>query len=544
MEFKRGVPWYQLMYMKTDKIEKVPPHEVNRSFERAEKNYQNWIEKQSFDEITENILEKGTLKDKFASYKVLAQDEPLKMLEYLKTINELLAGKPRLQVDAMNCGVSIYTKFLLPKRNLRKFAVEPLKDAPENHLLLFYFEDRLKFYFDEFTKRLERAARAKQEFLRDNAIRQLGELLRLTKENSAVHLNILIDKFGDPLSAVSNIAKGTIQTVLRQHPYMCDQVVKVLQSRMNKFTEPAQKRALKFIGQINIKNGSDDTAKEVLKTARKQLMAILDKKDESNNKVITALMKSVQNCVGKCEPKEVEEIIDPLYRYIQHSSIVTTLPALRLLYVIHRAHGEIPIKFYEFFYKFFNSADLGSSNKHPQILNFLLEVLKAENDNSITCTFLHRLLHIGLHMNDMFAVSVLYFCAALFKEKPQLRSMIKKVNPDLEKKYDFRSDSPKSEGSTVTFPWILNMYMNYFHPSVVELATAIATGNEVKYDGDPFDDFAVTTQLKHIAGITEISEDDQKLVTNCFVGFDAIPDFDDEEGANDDDDAAADEAEN
>lgn len=535
MEFKRGVPWYQLMYIKNQQFEKVPPHEVKRSFERAEKIYQNWIEKQSIDEITENLLEKGTMKDKFASYKVLAQDEPLQMLEYLKTINELLADKPRMQVDAMNCGVQIYTKTLLPRRFLRKFADQPLKDAAENHLLVYYFEDRLKFYFDEFVKRIERAARAQQEFLRDNAIKSLGDLLRLTRENEKVLLNILIDKFGDPLAAVSNSAGKTIESVLKQHPQMTNETIKILQSRLGKFTEPAKKRALKFIGQLNLERGDKQASRDALATVRKELIPLLSKNDDSNNKVMASLMKQAQKCAEICDPKDIQDFIDPLYSYIEHSSFTTTLPALRLLYSIHKQAGQIPPKFYQFFYKFFNSPDLGSSTKHPQILNFMLEVLKAENDNTIVCQFLHRLLHIGLHMNDMFAVSVLYFCANIFKEKPNLKTMITKVDPELERKYDFRSDSPKSEAAPVTFPWILNMYMNSFHPAVKELAQKIAKLSDVKYDGDPFDDFSVTNQLKRIAGIKEATEDDQELLNNGFFGFESIPDFEDGNENEDDD---------
>ena len=527
MEFKRGVPWYEIIWSKSKSNEKLPQNEISREFNRAEKIYNDYVENQPIDEITASILEKGTLKDRFASYKVMAQDTPLLMLEYLKKLNELMSGKPRLQVDSMSCAAAIYGKNLLPKRRpLKKFADQVTRNCSDRVLLLYYFEDRLKYYYAEFIKATERAARAKQDFVRDPAIKTLGELMKQAPENELVILNILVDKFGDPLAAVSNIASIAIHNVLKDNPGMSPHVSKIIKQRMNNFSEPGKKRALKFIGQLQLQKDDKEAASELLATVREQLIPQLGKQNKENAKVISSLMRSAERCAEICDPKELKELVDPLYIFIAAAPISTALPALRLLHVLHKAQGSIPDKFYQFFYAFFNQTDFGSSQKHPQVLNFLLDVLKQEEDPKIACNFLHRLLHIGLHMNVMFTISVLYFCSTLFNEKPAIKGMMQKVQPELEMKYDFASESPNGEAATVTFPWILNLYMKHYHPAVVELAKKLAKGEEIQYNGDPFHDFSPTTQLNHISG-RKIEEDEQELLTNCFKEFDQIPDFED-----------------
>jgi hypothetical protein len=303
---------------------------------------------------------------------------------------------------------------------------------------------------------------------------------------------------------------------------------------MNNYTtDAAKKRALKFLGQLKIQANDKEAASELLQTVREQLIPLLNKKGrecKDNSKVISSLMRSAEKCAEICDPKELKELIDPLYAFVAASPILTALPTLHLLYVLHKAQGDIPPKFYQFFYAFFNNTEFGNSTKQPQVLNFLLDVLKDEKDPVIACNFIHRLLHIGLHMNIAFTVSALYFTATMFKERPDVKTMITKANPALESKYNFSNEAPTNEGATVTFPWILNLYMQHYHPSVVALATKIASNADIEYNSDPFADFAVTAQLNHIAG--NPVEDEPELVKDCFKEFDEIPDFDD----NDDDD--------
>ena len=526
MEFKRGVPWYEFIWSKqTNQQEKLPQNLISKEFDRAEKIYNEFVENQPIDEITANILENGTMKDRYASYKVLAQDHPLLMLEYLKKLNELMKGKPRLQVDSMACASQIYAKSLLPKkRPLKKFADQITRNASDRVLLLYYFEDRLKYYYAEFIKATERAARARQDFVRDPAIKTLGELMKEAPENELVILNILVDKFGDPLTSVSNVASIAIHNVLKDNPGMSPHVSKIIKQRMNSFSEPGKKRALNFIGQLQLQKDDKEAASELLATVREQLIPQLGRQKKEDSRVISSLMRSAERCAEICDPKELKELVDPLYIFIAAAPISTALPALRLLHKLHKAQGSIPDKFYQFFYAFFNQTDFGSSQKHPQVLNFLLDVLKEEDDPKIACNFLHRLLHIGLHMNVMFTVSVLYFCATLFKEKPAVKSMMQRIQPELELQYDFTSEAPNSEAATVTFPWILNLYTKHYHPAVVELAEKLASGKDIEYNGDPFHDFSATTQLNHISG-KKIDDDEQELLSKSFKEFDQIPDF-------------------
>jgi len=534
MNFKRGVPWFNFLCVNPSSKSDIPKHEITKLHERSKHLYLNYISELKEDPINQSILEKGTLKDKFAAYKVMASETPLQTLTILESLNRMLDDKPRLQLDSINCGIEIYTKCMLPTdRTLRKFAEQPIRNAKDSHLLLYYFEDAIKSSYSEFITKIEKSARSPQPFLRDPAIRAIGELLRSCPENEHVLLNILIDKFGDPLSAVASVATNTILSVLKMHPQMNAAIVDIIQKEMKKFTPSSRKRALKFLGQINVNKKDQDTANEMLGTVKDELLSALKKPDPSNNKVISSLMKSVEKCASVCSPDELKGLIDPLYSFVSTSSFQSSLPALRLLYSIHKASEPIPQKFYLSLYSFFSSPDFGNSSKHPQLLNLLLQALEEESDLSIASSFAHKLLHIGLHMNIAFTASVLHFISKLFEKKPALKSIITSTDPVKELNYNIMDDNPLNSSSTVTFPWILSMYHTHYHPSIRELADSVVKGELSSYQGDPFEDFSTSRILNRIIG-NGSKDDESGLFNNAYIDFDSIPDFEEQQQEEDD----------
>jgi hypothetical protein len=156
-------------------------------------------------------------------------------------------------------------------------------------------------------------------------------------------------------------------------------------------------------------------------------------------------------------------------------------------------------------------------------MNFILEVLMAEQDPAPPSCFVHRLLHVGLHMNASFVVAVLMLVGKLFEAKPDLQLLFRSEDPKSENEFDFQSGD-LSPNALKTFPWILSMYVTHFHPVVRELATSLISQSAIAYEGDPFDEFATTTQLKRAVAGPEDDEAGERLAA-AFAGFDEIPGF-------------------
>ena len=212
--FATNTPWYKLL-IHVPQAADNPPHEVKSAMDRAAKIYNYYVEEQEVDELTESIIKEGTIADKYAAMKTCAQQTPLLMLRHLETLNDMLAGKPRKAIDAMRNAAVIYTEYLLPPdRPLRKFENQPIHGAGRNHLLLFYFEEKLRTYYADFINKIEKMARSHQAFLRDPAIRTIADLLRTAPEAERVLLNILVNKFGDPLKQVASVATNAILSSL------------------------------------------------------------------------------------------------------------------------------------------------------------------------------------------------------------------------------------------------------------------------------------------------------------------------------------------
>lgn len=546
MNFRSGVPWHELLVSSsTSSSERnLSGQEIHRLLQKASGLYENYLKSQeNEDELTKELIQNGTRKDQLASMKVLVQETPLLSLKVLKDLTGMLKSKPRIAIESMQHAMQLYVKHLLPaNRPLKSFQDQPLRSARDSALTLFYFEDQLKKTYSDYIKEVENLAKAHQQFIREPAIRVLGDLLRAAPENEQAILTILVDKFGDPLKAVSGVAQSTLLSVLKDHPQMTNSVVKAIEERKGSFTEESVKRAMKFIGQLKLNKKDVNTAKDLIETVRPKLLEVLTTANNaSNSKVLSSLMRTVEKCADVCDPEDIEPLVKPLYEHVKASQLNMALPALKLLFAIHKKAGQIPIEFYNFLYSSLLSADFTGTSKHPQLLNFLMEALLNETNESIICNFIHRLLQVGLEMNVTFSIAVLIFMIKLFEAKPELYKIFSVENPEADKQYILFLEKQYASADAIastdllnpagieSFPWILSLYTTHYHPAIRELATTLLSQNHsFEYNGDVFDDFSTTNQLHRIAHGTSTSTEENEFFNSCFREFDEIPDFPDE----------------
>jgi ribosome biogenesis protein MAK21 len=526
LQFPKGVPWFELLFAKSDAPTPLTPHESRARFSKAKTLYSAYLESSSTDPLTVSILESGTLKDKFTAMKVAAQESPLTTLPHLTTLNGLLNGKPRIAIFAMQTAEQIFTKFLLPDRALRSFADHPVGDAKDSHLLLFYFEDQLKNAYAAFIRSLEQLAKAQQAFVRDPAIRCIGSLLRSKPEAERVLLTILVDKFGDPLKQVAGVATATILEVLREHPRMTQAVITAVKTQEVRFDAEAQNRALKFLGQLSVE-ADRDSGRELFQTVCPQLLAALKSSGETNTRVLQSLMRSAEKCAAVCTPEEMAPLIGPLYTFVHGATLAASLPALGLLFSVHKAAGDVPQRFFGLLFGCLVHADLGAASKQPQLLRLVAEAVGSASEG-VAAAFVHRLLQISLHATPAFCAAALIVTGRIFAEKPNLRGMFASANAKDDALYNFEE---LGEGAIAAFPWTLSLFVKHFDPAVRSIAADVAAGREIVYEGDPFEDFTAAKQLRRI--VDGATDGEAAMITRAMEEFDAIPAVEDDNGTAD-----------
>lgn len=517
MNFPKNQKWFSIMKLSDKKQEPLNQKEVEILYDKAKNLYQKYVDSQELDEIQQMLLKSGTRKDRFNSYINLTKENPLLSLSYLEIINELLESKQRMQIDALQCAVTLYGSILLPNnRLLIPFGKQPLKNTSDRTLVLFYFEDRLKKLFREFIKKLEKCAFAKQEVIRSKAIYSIGDILKNVAENDRVLLEMLVNKFGDPLSNVSKVAQKVLNSVLREHPAMSGEVCKAIKARLDGFNEVSRKRALKFIGGITIEKGGDVANDELLNIIKTELIPALNNPDESNNKVL----KSLSNAAEKLSSSDLHIIVEPLYNFISRTSFSQSFYAIKLLY---KAVGSSPgDKYYETLFNFVSNPEIHSCSWQPKLLDFMLEVLLNEKNEKIVCIFIHKFLQIGLHMQSRFTASILYLCHIVVSKKPGCLTMLNNFDMESETAYNFAKFRSGVNTAYSTFPWILSLYVNHYNPSIARLGQLLFSNEKNTYDSDPYTDFALTETIKRLAGN---NEGNHEFINEIYTEFDNIPNF-------------------
>lgn len=136
----------------------------------------------------------------------------------------------------LHAAQELFTRFLLPDRKLRFLEQQPLAalgpaSAPlgrdgERRLLLWWTEDCVKRRYAQFVAALEEHSKDNLEFLKEKAMRVMGELLAAKPECEAALLSGLVNKLGDPSRQVASKAVYLLMQLLGSHPVMKPVVVR------------------------------------------------------------------------------------------------------------------------------------------------------------------------------------------------------------------------------------------------------------------------------------------------------------------------------
>ncbi|KAH9041614.1 CBF-domain-containing protein [Lactarius pseudohatsudake] len=188
-----------------------------------------------------NVLTGGTLSDRLSALTLMAQGAPLhnvRALEALKSLaekgrggvsvsrdGEKGSGKAAGREERLKAARAIMDWWIgggAPNRKLKYFRDQPLlhPDVTDQHLVIWYFEDWLKKFFFSYLQILETFTSDPLPYVRTQSLTLIATLLRSNPEQEQNLLRLLVNKLGDPESAISARTSYHLLQILQEHPAM------------------------------------------------------------------------------------------------------------------------------------------------------------------------------------------------------------------------------------------------------------------------------------------------------------------------------------
>ncbi|KAI9463219.1 CBF/Mak21 family-domain-containing protein [Lactarius psammicola] len=206
-----------------------------------------------------NILTGGTLSDRLSALTLMVQGAPLyniRALEALKSLAEKGRGGVSVSQDGekgrgkaagrderLKAARAIMDWWVgggAPNRKLKYFRDQPLlhPDVTDRHLVIWYFEDWLKKFFFSYLQILETFSSDPLPYVRTQSLTLIATLLRSNPEQEQNILRLLVNKLGDPESAISARTSYHLLQVLQEHPAMKTVIIRETTALIMRPTPP------------------------------------------------------------------------------------------------------------------------------------------------------------------------------------------------------------------------------------------------------------------------------------------------------------------
>lgn len=249
-----------------------------------------------------------------------------------------------------------------------------------------------------------------------------------------------------------------------------------------------------ILSRIEVSSDDSSTADLMISQVKPRLIGLLKHSDESQNKILSQLMKTVERAANATNADSLKDLVDEVYKFLEHRY---SFEAFHLLFVIH-SQSAIPSRFYQALFSYLFHPLNEKASKEKIFFQFISQVLFQEDNPVIVCSFVQRLLFVGIHQNPSFSISVLYLTINLLNSKPKVRSILNTIDPKIENTFSAESENFESDSSLACFPWIFTLYCQHYHPVVRELAVSILEGKYSEKRESDDDDFSLSSALSKI----------------------------------------------
>ncbi|KAI9439771.1 CBF-domain-containing protein [Lactarius indigo] len=206
-----------------------------------------------------NVLTGGTLSDRLSALTLMAQGAPLHNIRALEALKNLAEkgrggvsvsqdgekgrGKAAGREERLKAARAIMDWWIgggAPNRKLKYFRDQPLlhPDITDQHLVIWYFEDWLKKFFFSYLQILETFTSDPLPYVRTQSLTLIATLLRSNPEQEQNLLRLLVNKLGDPESAISARTSYHLLQILQEHPVMKAVIIREITALIMRPTPP------------------------------------------------------------------------------------------------------------------------------------------------------------------------------------------------------------------------------------------------------------------------------------------------------------------
>eukprot|EP01117_Protostelium_nocturnum_P006360 TRINITY_DN2298_c0_g2_i2.p1 TRINITY_DN2298_c0_g2~~TRINITY_DN2298_c0_g2_i2.p1 ORF type:complete len:867 (-),score=393.51 TRINITY_DN2298_c0_g2_i2:15-2615(-) len=435
----------------------------------------------SDDKFLMSVGKSGTLKDKIAAYTLNVSENPLFRIELVEKLLDTAKANHRressLGIEALK---DLFVSNILPNRRLINFADRPLLDQKATNDDLFYwiFEDKVKKYYREFLNLVEKGSHDQINNHRQFMIKILLDLLLEKPEEEKRILVAIINKLGDKEKSVASKAVYSLNKIIEKYPLMRIHVVTEIQSFLqrpnvnlssqyysviflNEFvladnqSQLAEKMIevyFQLFDRLNAKERENNVekkkeGKKFSKKKKKNVAVIVAddlKKSEENveNKMMTQILIGIRRAFPyanyRSNSEALKKHLDDLYRSCHSPSILRSIQAAQLIFLVESVSGTLSDRYYRMLYEKMMVTDLSHSHNWTQFLNLVYKSLKMDLESGRLQAFIKRLLQICLLEEPGFVCASLILISAIIKEKPNLKVMLtvaESSKRDSEEKY-------------------------------------------------------------------------------------------------------------
>ena len=437
-----------------------------------------------------------------------------------------------------------------PLKKLSEFSNN--KDIRDKYLILWSFESKLKEAFKTFLQNLQEVSKDSIEKTRMKVMSVILELLINSPEQEQDLLGRLVNKLGDPTRSVAAKAIHQLSKLLEAHPAMTPVVMEEIEHLLYRpnVNPKAQYYGICCLTQLLLDGTKPEMANRLIKIYFSFFKASV-KKGEVDTKMVSALLTGVNRAYpfAKVSHEGMEEHKESLYKIIHVSSnFNVAMHALMLLYQV-QGEAEAEDRFYSTFYRKLLDSGLSTMNKQAQLFNLVFKVLKNDPNVPRMIAITKRLLQVALYQQPHLICAVLYLLSELMKNRGKEANLLAQVLESTSKKsalfqedsdmddddddfkadidtsddegnkpsvepsastsswvhkkvhkpqnhksetkefYDTEQRNPAYAGADKTNHWELALLSKHFHPSVNLFANTIMEGSDIKYNGDPLQDF-------------------------------------------------------
>lgn len=505
--------------------------EIRNAVKSALASKQGNSKSSSDDKWINDLIKSGTHSDKVAALALKVQESPLHNIETLDLLVSIANKKEqRVAQLALEALKDLLINNLLPDRRLINFKDQPLVHADMNLRLaaFFMYEDILKNTVEKAIAALGNGMRSNVDFFKRSCLELATDMLVSKPEQEGKLLEIIVNKLGDPSSAVCVKAIEQLKKVINTHAAMkfivAREVRQVIYSPNVKLKTIYN--GIVFLSQINLVKGDHKVAAQLVECYLSLFEKALSEK-ELGSRLLSSLLTGVNKAtpfLNSTEP--LRKYVDSLFKIVHTGSFTSSTQALMLLSHIAvsessaeaEKESDIATRFYRALYAKLQSVDVGIRTKNALFLNLLYRSIKNDKSDERTMAFLKRLCMCATQSSPPVAAGLIFLVSEIMASRRVLHTLLsksadvgstsayKKADEFLEAQNFGNFDASKRDPEYATQGgapslWEMALLRHHFHPSVRAFSSALleAPSHKIEYSGDPTVDFSLMAFLNRFA---------------------------------------------